>query len=111
MIYSLFFHSVMIFVGLKLLLNEAIFNKTTFLYYFSFVLPFAAASIAMNSIFGCNLMNLREPYNIPIQILQNIYVSFQPAYTVIGLIIYMLVPLLIAFVFGKFKIKNKEKSE
>jgi hypothetical protein len=64
----------------------------------------------MNSIFGCNLMNLREPYNIPIQLLQDIYNAFNPAYTIIGLVIYMLVPLLVAGIFGKFKEKKKEKS-
>jgi hypothetical protein len=64
----------------------------------------------MNSIFGCNLMNLREPYNIPIQLLQDIYNTFNPAYTIIGLVIYMLVPLLVAGIFGKFKEKKKEKS-
>jgi hypothetical protein len=110
-IYSLLFHSVMMFVGIRLLLTENKFNKSTYLYYFAYVLFFAIISIVMNSIFDCNLMNLREPYNIPIQILQDIYNAFNYAYTVIGLIIYMLVPLLMAAVFGKFHTKNKEKSE
>ncbi len=106
-IYSLLFHSLMMFVGVRLLLAEQKFNKSTYLYYFGYVLFFATISIIMNCIFGCNLMNLREPYNIPIQILQDIYSAFNPAYTVIGLIIYMLVPLLMSAVFGKFKNKNR----
>ncbi len=110
-LYSLLFHSLMIFVGIRLLLKENKFNKSTYLNYFAYVLFFAIVSIVMNSNFGCNLMNLREPYNIPIQILQDIYNAFNPAYTIIGLVIYMLVPLLMAAVFGKFFTKNKEKSE
>ena len=84
-IYSLFFHSLMIFVGIRLLLNEPKLDKATYFFYFAFVLFFALISITMNIIFGCNLMNLREPYNIPIQLLQDIYSAFNPAYTVIGL--------------------------
>ena len=110
-LYSLLFHSIMIFVGVRLLLKENKFDKSTYLNYYIYVLLFATVSIVMNSVFGCNLMNLREPYNIPIQILQDIYNAFSPAYTIIGLIIYMLVPFLIAAVFGKFHTKNKEKSE
>ena len=109
-IYSLFFHSLMIFVGIRLLLNEPKLDKATYFFYFAFVLFFALISITMNIIFGCNLMNLREPYNIPIQLLQDIYSAFNPEYTVIGLIIYMLVPLIMAVLFGKIKRKNKEKS-
>jgi uncharacterized membrane protein YwaF len=105
-LYSLLFHSVMIFVGMRLLYAEHRFKKSTFLYYFVYVLFFAIISIIMNSVFGCNLMNLREPYNIPIQLLQDIYNAFNPAYTVIGLTIYMLVPLIMALIFGKLKNKN-----
>ncbi len=110
-VYSLLFHTVMMFVGIRLLLAERKFNKSTYKYYFSYVLFFAIISIVMNSIYGCNLMNLREPYNIPIQLLQDIYNAFNPAYTIIGLVIYMLVPLLVAGILGKFKEKKKEKSE
>lgn len=105
-IYSMLFHSLMIFVGIRLLLSEQRFNKAAYLYYFAYVLFFAIISIIMNCVFGCNLMNLREPYNIPIQLLQDIYNTFNPAYTVIGLIIYMLVPLLMAALFGKLRKKN-----
>ncbi|MBR5285666.1 MAG: YwaF family protein [Clostridia bacterium] len=110
-IYSLLFHSVMMFIGTRLLITERKFNWATYFYYFIYVLFFAIISITMNYINGCNLMNLREPYNIPIQLLQDIYNTFSPAYTIIGLIIYMLVPLLIAWIFGKFKEKKKEKSK
>ncbi len=108
-LYSMFFHSVMIYIGIKLLIKERKFSKPTYLYYFFFVLFFALISITMNCIFGCNLMNLREPYNIPIQLLQNIFQAFPPAYTAIGLVIYMLVPLLMAAIFGKFNINNTKR--
>lgn len=109
-VYSMFFHTAMIYVSVRFLLKEPIFTKNTYLYYIGFVALFAFISIVMNCIFGCNLMNLREPFNIPIQVLQDIYNSFQPAYTAIGMIIYMLVPLITAAVFGKFSLKSKEKS-
>ena len=48
-------------------------------------------------------MNLREPYNIPIDILQDIYNTVPIAYTFIGIIIYSLIPIIVSFPFGKLK--------
>ncbi len=91
-LYSMFYHSLMIFVGITLLLNEPKLDKNSFVSYAMFVITFAIPAIIMNSIFECNLMNLREPYNIPIQPLQNIYSNLPTLYTVLVVIVYMCIP-------------------
>lgn len=105
-LYSLLFHTAMIFFGIKLLANEISFTKREYLHYCIFVIAFSAISITLNCAFACNLMNLREPFNIPIALLQNIYNAFPAAYTAIALCIYMIVPILVAFLFKKIKIKK-----
>ncbi len=105
-IYSLFFHSLMIYIGLTLLFDEEIFNTNSFLNYLFFVFIFAIPAITLNCIYGCNLMNLREPYNIPIQSLQNIYMSHNFLYTVLVLFLYSLIPLIVGFVTRKIRIRQ-----
>ena len=105
-LYSLFFHSLMIFIGIFALSFENRFDLDSFLNYAVFVITFAIPSVISNSTFNSNLMNLREPYNIPIQFLQKIYSSCNICYTLLVVFGYMLVPIVMAFVFRKIKKPN-----
>lgn len=100
-LYSLFFHSAMLFFGVLFLINEKKLNKKRYLTYAVFILIFSFIAIVMNAVWGCNIMNLREPYNIPIALLQNIYTKFPPLYTVLALFIYLLIPAVVGGVSGK----------
>ncbi|MBE6692739.1 MAG: hypothetical protein E7586_05405 [Ruminococcaceae bacterium] len=106
-LYSLFFHSLMIFTGIIFLHKEKRLNKTTLLYYDSFIFGFSVPAIALNCIFGCNLMNLREPYNIPIEFLQNMYNSIPLLYTCLVMSVYLSIPLIIGGMCGKLKFHGK----
>ena len=104
-LYSLFFHSLMIFMGLFTLTFENRFNLDSFLNYAVFVITFAIPAVILNSVFNSNLMNLREPYNIPIRFLQDIYSSCGICYTILVVFGYMLIPIIMSFVFKKIKTK------
>ncbi len=102
-IYSLLFHSLMIFVGIFLLKKEKFFGKREFLYYGAFVLTFSIPAFVLNCIFGSNLMNLREPFNIPIEFFQNLYTTHPLAYSGVVIVTFMLIPVVTAMVAGRFK--------
>lgn len=102
-LYSLFYHSVMIFSGVIQLLAEKRLDKKTYLSYIFYVLSFAAIAITLNLTHNSNLMNLREPYNIPIRFLQDLYGSSRIGYTSLVLCAYMLIPAVIGFFTGKIK--------
>lgn len=104
-LYSLFFHSVMIFSGIIMLYKEKRLNKESFLNYTYFVIGFSIPAIIINSIKGSNLMNLRMPYNIPIDFLQQLYDFTPAAYTVLVLICYTIIPFAVGGICGKIKRK------
>lgn len=93
-LYSMFYHSLMIFVGITIFREDKHLSFEKYLNYAVFVLPFSALAIAINTFATSNLMNLREPYNIPIDFLQNLYADFPPGYIALVLVIYMLIPLI-----------------
>lgn len=105
-LYSLFFHSVMIFLGISFLLDEKKFDRKSYGFYTVFFITFAVIAIVLNCFFGSNLMNLREPYNIPIDFLQWLYASAPFLYTLLAVFLFMLVPIVTAFFANKFKLKK-----
>lgn len=92
--YSMLFHSLMHYLGLMYLVTGV--QKLTvrdFSLYALFVGVFCVLGIVVNHYSGCNLMFMREPYNLPIPFLHTLAASCQPAYS---LVIYL------AYVFGTF---------
>ena len=106
-LYSLLFHSVMIFTGIIFLKEEKQLNCSAFKSYSGFVITFAIPAILLNVCFQSNLMNLREPYNIPIEFLQSLYRSFPLGYTGLVLAAYMLIPLIVALISGKLSFNTQ----
>lgn len=102
-IYSLFFHGMMIFLGILQLHSEKRLSLKIYLSYTAFVLCFSCISILLNSIYNCNLMNLREPYNIPVDLIQNVYSFSKHAYTLMAVVAYALIPIIIGFITNKIK--------
>lgn len=105
-LYSLLFHSLMIYFGVLLLLKEKKLMLNKYLCYICFVVLFSLIAIGLNVQYNSNLMNLREPYNIPIEFLQNLYNNTAWGYTIVVLGAYCIIPPLIALLTGKFKDKN-----
>ena len=104
-LYSLLFHSIMIFIGMLYLLKEIRLTKITYISYISFVFPFSALAIILNRIYNCNLMNLREPYNIPIIFLQNLYSDTPWLYTISVLFGYSIIPFVVGIICKKIKLQ------
>lgn len=100
-LYSMLYHSSMMLVGLLLLRSGIRPTKKLYLYYAVFFVFFATAAVIMNVKLGCNLMSLREPYNIPIPFLHTIRKSCQVGYTALACICYLIIPPAGAFCVNK----------
>ncbi len=100
-LYSLLFHTLMIFCGMILLCSEPKLNKFTYLHYIVFITVFSIVAITLNCIYGCNLMNLREPYNIPIGFLQNLYANSKIGFTLFAYFIFAIIPFVSNLLFLK----------
>lgn len=83
-IYSMLFHGAMVWLGLLHILQEKEFSPSkTFAYYAVFFAAFATLALILNGTLGCNLMFLREPFNIPLKFLDVLHESSQILYTVL----------------------------
>ncbi len=111
--YSMLFHSLMIYLGMLYLINGYFsLSVENYKYYMAFFIPFATAAMLMNAVFGCNLMFLREPYNIPVPFLSELRDFSQFLYTALILFLYSLLPYFIPkFVKDLFLRISENKSE
>ena len=83
-IYSMLFHGAMVWLGLLYLLRADKLPKLkTFVHYAIFFAFFATLALILNGIEGCNMMFLREPFNIPIKFIDQIHDASQLLYTVL----------------------------
>lgn len=81
-IYSMLFHGAMVWLGLLYLLRADKLPKLkTFVYYAVFFTFFAALALILNDTTGCNMMFLREPFNIPIKFIDRLHDVSQLLYT------------------------------
>lgn len=101
-LYSLFFHSSMLLLGL-LALDDIRLTKRLYFAYSSFVLLFSLIALILNFLLGSNFMGLREPYNIPIHALNAAYGASHILYTLLVLAGYLLMPPVTDLIRGKRK--------
>jgi uncharacterized membrane protein YwaF len=91
--YSMLFHSLMLYLGLLYVMKRIFIPSViNYRYYLSFCLGFCLLAIIINSISGCNMMFLREPFNIPLSFLGELQNSSQTLYTMLILCVYLTVP-------------------
>lgn len=102
-VFSMLFHSLMIFIGLTLFLRKRQFTLFGWISYTVYISLFGIVAIALNRIIGTNLMNLREPYNIPISPIQALYSASPRAFTIIVLAAYIAVPIFTAAITGRIR--------
>lgn len=105
-LYSMFYHSLMIFLGIALLFDIKKLHLKDYLKYCVFTSTFSIFAIIINEIFQSNLMLLRCPFNIPIQGLVDIYNFLPYCYTAVVLLGYLIIPFLTAIITAK-PISNK----
>lgn len=110
-LYSLFFHTAMIYLSFMYLKQRKILvNLKTYLYFSAYFMIAAIISIALNVIFGSNIMLLREPFNVPFAFVHEIKAHSQVAYTLLAMMSYLMGPALFAFMVTKFLTHQTRKS-
>jgi len=97
-VHSLLYHSAMALCGI-VMIGKSISpigkkGKKGYACYAVFFIIFAVISVILNCIYNCNMMFLREPYNIPIPLLRVIQEKAQPLYTAIIACVYLIFPYL-----------------
>ena len=85
------------------------------IYYSVYFLGFALVALAVNAIAGSNLMLLREPYKIPIELVHLLYQRMPFLYTLLGILVHLTLPPIVMRIadgiyFGK-KFKYKRTAE
>lgn len=109
-IHSMLFHSLMMYIGILCYIHKLfVFNKKGYISYCLFCLGFMFVALIVNKIYDCNMMFLKEPFNIPIPLLQEIKNNVQWLYTLIIVVTYLVVPYGIVFLIDKL-LKRGEKN-
>lgn len=106
-LYSLFFHSMMMYIGISFLKDEARLTFSEIKHYACFVIAFSVPAIILNSLFESNLMNLREPYNIPIRFLHDISNYSSLIYSLFVIFLFLLLPVVTALAAKRIKFKRR----
>lgn len=97
-IYSMLFHSLMVFVGVITYLNGLIeVNKNCFKYYSIFSVFFLLLAFVLNLIFKENLMFIMYPLNIPVEFLHVIANKALPIYILGACAVYIFVPYFVSY--------------
>lgn len=92
-IHSMLFHSLMVYVGILCYIHELIeFKKKDYLYYVIFCMIFIVLALIINSIYDCNMMFLKEPFNIPIPLLHKICDNYPLLYKIIVILAFLVIP-------------------
>lgn len=93
----------MIFIGLTVFLHKKQLTLFGWISYAVYIFVFGMIAIGLNRVIGTNLMNLREPYNIPIAPIQALYSAAPRAFTIIVLAAYITIPIITAAITGKIR--------
>ena len=97
-LYSLLFHMLMIYLGVMYIGHRRIpLNRTTYFYFSFFFIVAAIICIILNSVYGSNLMILREPFNVPFLFVHQLKAKSQVAYTLLATLAYLIGPGVFAF--------------
>ena len=89
-IHSMLFHGAMLWLGLLYLFRgKDIPDLKTFRNYARCFTLFAIPALILNATTGSNMMFLRQPFNMPIQLLNKLYDASQILYTVLIFCVYL----------------------
>ncbi|WP_300696694.1 YwaF family protein [uncultured Clostridium sp.] len=92
-IYSMFFHTMMVYFGMIYIKNEIIkLDITGFKKYLKIFLFFSIIAIFLNESFGTNFMLLSRPFKIPVPVIHKLYNLYPRIYTILVFVIYLFVP-------------------
>lgn len=110
-IHSMLFHSSMVYLGIMYIYKHKVtLNKSNYAYYSLFVGAFLLLSLILNLTLNQNFMIIKNPVNIPIEIVNVIANSMPWLYTVLVIILYLTVPFftvkLVIFIVQKLKNKH-----
>ena len=108
-IHSMTFHSLMVYLGF-MYIYKGFFNKNSFKYFLICFIVFLTPSLIMNQIFHCNLMLVREPFNIPFKIVNTIYNNVPWIYPLLASLVYIFVPYSISYLINRLITKIKKNN-
>lgn len=107
--YSMFFHGVMLFMGLLIFINNLYkFNLNNYIIYILYCLFFMVIVLILNRIYQSNLMFLSRPFNIPLKIFDNIYNITPILYQISIILVYLTIPYLLIYLISKITKKCNE---
>ncbi len=114
-IHSMLFHSMMVYLGFIYILKGYFTpDKKQLLSYALILVVFMVPALLLNLINGCNMMMLREPFNMPIAFVYDIYNAAPAVYTILAILVYYFVPFgissLIYLIIKKIRAVPIEKS-
>lgn len=108
-LYSLLFHMMMIYLGVLYMTHRKVrINWRTYCYFSIYFLISALICIVINTIYGSNLMILREPFNVPLPWIHQVKANSQVAYTLMAVSAYLIGPGLLAWLMN-CSLKNQKK--
>ncbi len=100
-VFSMFFHTFMIVLGVYTFMCEERLSVRAYAHYAVFVGAFATVAICINTAYGSNLMNLRRPFNIPIDALHIMYEAMPISYTALVIFGYLSLPAVMYLILGR----------
>lgn len=109
-IHSMLFHSLMIYVGILCYIRKLFnFSKKDYLYYVIFCSIFIILALIVNNIYDCNMMFLKEPFNIPIPVLKQISNNYPLIYEITIILVYLIIPYGITYLINNLIKKGRDK--
>ena len=80
----------------------------TYRYYAPFVASACILSIILNLIFNANLMIMRNPVNIPVGFVNDIYEACPPVFTIFEFLAYTIIPYVVAMIVYRISLLIKD---
>lgn len=90
-IHSMLFHTLMVYLGF-MYIYKGFFEKGIFKYYSICFGIFLVPSIILNIFFNCNMMLIREPFNMPFKFINNIFNLVPWLYPFLAISVYLFIP-------------------
>ncbi len=92
-IHSMLFHSSMVYLGIMYIYKHRVkLNKVDYCYYASFVGGFLLLSLVLNIALNQNFMIIKNPVNIPIDIVNKLASACPWLYTAFAILLYLTIP-------------------
>ena len=109
-IYSMFFHSLMVYCGFMVLVTKSVKINMKLVYsYWVFILPFIIIATIINETTLSNLMFFRSPGGVPLKFLFTIDSFSHPLYTLVMVLAHMSLGIIVLLSYKLFIYVHSKK--